>query len=449
MDARTPTQAPPEDRKGEARYIVLATATGAAAGLVTFAFHWLIERFLAWPDALGRELSGWTLVLAGAVFTMACTLLAVYIVRRFAPEAGGSGVQEVEGAMLGLRPMRWRRVLVVKFAGGVTAIGSGLALGREGPAIHMGATLGQALAEWFRTTEIERRGLLACGAAAGLACAFNAPIAAALFVFEETRKEFPYTFRTYIGVIFAAIASTAVGQVLGGNQPDLPVELTAVPLALLPGFLLLGMILGVVGVALNRSILRAVTFAAVAQKRAPYVYPAIVGLAMGALVIVMPLATSGGENVIMGLARQNVGLAVLLALGVIRFVTLVACYSTGVPGGIFAPILTLAVCVGLAFAHALRVLLPDADIVPFAFAIAAMGGLFSASVRAPIVGIALALELTGSYALTLPVMLTCVSADLFAQWCGGRPIYAQLLERSLSAAGLRAPATKAEPTGLV
>ena len=85
---------------------------------------------------------------------------------------------------------------------------------------------------------------------------------------------------------------------------------------------------------------------------------------------------------------------------------------------------------------------------PLAFAIVAMGGLFTASVRAPIVGVALTLEITGSYALVLPLMATCVTASLVAQWCGGRPLYAQLLERTLSQAGLKPPLEKVEPTGL-
>lgn len=445
-------QGQPGDVPGEARYMALAVLVGTMAGLIGSLFHLLVDRLIVWPQLLERVASGWPLAGMSALVTMACTVLALFMVRRFAPEAGGSGVQEIEGALAGLRPVRWRRVLPVKFFAGLLALGSGLVLGREGPTIHMGASAAAATVDCFHTTELERRGLLASGAAAGLACAFNAPLAAVLFIIEETHKEFPYTFRTYLGVIFAAIASTVVTQIMVGTRPTLPLLLPSLsadaPLTLLPSFLLLGALLGVIGVALNRSILWAMDFSARSQKRAPYAYPAAVGLLSGALLVLSPMTVTGGESVILDLVSQNSTIAVLLALGAIRFVTMVGSYSSGVPGGVFAPILALACCIGLAFGQATALVLPDSGMAPLAFAIVAMGGLFTASVRAPIVGVALTLEITGSYALVLPLMVACVTASLVAQWCGGRPLYAELLDRTLKQAGLKPPPEKEEPTGL-
>jgi CIC family chloride channel protein len=427
------------DRRGEARFLFLAVLVGLGAGVVGALFHVGIDAALVWPDRLSGVLSGPALVLAAAAITMTCTVIAVALVRRFAPEASGSGVQEIEGAMIGLRPVRWRRVLPVKFFGGLLALGSGLALGREGPTIHMGASVGAALSERFRTSELERRGLLAAGAAAGLACAFNAPLGAVLFVIEETRKQFPHTFRTYLGVGLAAVVATYVTQMMTGRGADLPLAATAAPLDLLPSFLLLGIVTGILGVVLNRSLLRALDLAAWAARHSPYLYPAFVGAAVGALLVVLPDAATGGETMILTLAQQSPALGALILLAALRFATMVASYSSGVPGGIFAPILSLAVCVGLAFGDIARLIYPGGSVDPTAFAICAMGGLFAASVRAPIVGVALTLELTGSYALVLPVMLTCVTADIVAHWAGGRPIYSQLLERTLSRAGINRP----------
>lgn len=253
-------QGRPGDLPGEARYMAIAVLAGTLADGIGSIFHLLVEPLLVWPQLLERVFGGWMLVGTMAMATLACTIFALVLVRRFAPEAGGSGVQEIEGAMEGLRPVRWRRVLPVKFIAGVVSLGPGLVLGREGPTIHLGASAAAAMAEFFRTSELERRGLLASGPAAGLACAFNAPLAAVLFIIEETHKKFPYTFRTYLGVIFAAVAPTIGTQMLVGTGPVVPLAITDAPLPLMPAFPLLGIVLDFVGVALNKSILWAVEF---------------------------------------------------------------------------------------------------------------------------------------------------------------------------------------------
>lgn len=449
MENQTPQVDQPGSAYAQARYVLLAGLTGLLAGIIGSYFHLAIDYLVTWPQILGRHTSGAPLVAAAALITMLCTVFAVFIVRRFAPEAGGSGVQEIEGAMVGLRTVYWRRVLPVKFLMGIVAISSGLVLGREGPTIHIGASLGAAITDFFKVSETERRGILAAGAAAGLACAFNSPLAAILFVIEETHKQFPYTFRTYMGVIAASFLATLMTQVIGGTAPDLPMPEIKTALEWLPAFVLLGGLLGFVGVGLNAGIMWAVGFAARMQKRVPYLYPAIIGLVVGALFILLPNSVTGGETIIMEFTHQKTAVSLLVVLAVIRYFTMVGSYSSGVPGGIFAPILTLATCIGLAFGGIIGLLLPQAETVPLAFAIAAMGGLFTASVRAPIVGVALTLELTGAYGMAMPLIATCLTASLVAQWSGGRPIYEQLLDRTLEQAGIRPAKRPAnETTGL-
>ncbi|MDT6940244.1 H(+)/Cl(-) exchange transporter ClcA [Brucella pseudogrignonensis] len=439
----------PGNRSAQARYVFFAALTGILTGTVGSYFHLIIDALMTWPQKLGQYITGTSLIIAAALFTMCCTILAAFIVRRFAPEAGGSGVQEIEGAMEGLREVRWRRVLPVKFLMGITSISSGLVLGREGPTIHIGASLGAAITDFFKVSETERRGILAAGAAAGLACAFNAPLAGVLFIVEETHKQFPYTFRTYMGVIAAALLATVMTQIIGGTAPDMSMPEVKAALEHVPAFVLLGCLLGFVGVALNGGIMWAVNFAATMHNRVPYLYPAIIGLCVGALFIVLPYSVTGGEHIIMEIAHQKTGLALLLLLAFARYFTMVGSYSSGVPGGIFAPMLTLATCIGLAFAGIISVFSPEAGIMPLAFAIAAMGGLFTASVRAPIVGVVLTLELTGAYGMTMPLIATCLTANLVAQWIGGKPIYEQLLDRTLAQAGIKPKDRSAESrTGL-
>jgi CIC family chloride channel protein len=436
-------------RSAQARFIALACLTGILTGIVGSYFHLIINILIAWPHMVSEYISGPKLLISVALITMLCTVFAAYIVRRIAPEAGGSGVQEIEGAMEGLRVVHWRRILPVKFSMGILSIASGLVLGREGPTIHIGASLGAALNDFFRNSVPERRGLLAAGAAAGLACAFNAPLAAVLFVIEETHRQFPYTFRTYMGVIAAALLSTIMAQIIGGTAPDLSMPKIDVSLHLLPGFFVLGCLLGFIGVGLNRSILWTGGIAARLHSRVPYLFPALIGLGIGVLFILMPLSVTGGDLIIRQLTNGNPGLLLLLGLACLRFLTMVGSYASGVPGGIFAPILALATCIGLAFGGLIEMLVLNAENIPLAFAIAAMGGLFTASVRAPIVGVVLTLELTSSYGLTIPLILTCLAANLTAQFMGGRPLYEQLLDRTLAQAGIKPkPIASEERAGL-
>lgn len=144
---------------------------------------------LHWPSLLRIYMEGPLLVLTAALLTMVATLTSLAVVRHFAPEAGGSDVQEVEGAMDRLREIHGSKVLPVKFVGGIMSISAGLVLGREGPIIHIGASVASIVTGRFRLDATRRNGLLAAGAGRD-ACAFNAPIAGVLFVIEETRRQF-------------------------------------------------------------------------------------------------------------------------------------------------------------------------------------------------------------------------------------------------------------------
>ncbi|TCT44568.1 H(+)/Cl(-) exchange transporter ClcA [Martelella mediterranea] len=426
----------PGNRYAQARYIFLAALAGVLTGTIGSFFHLFIDHLLLWPEQLSKVVKGPLLVISAALITCAITVVSVFFVKRYAPEAGGSGVQEIEGAMQGLRQVRWKRILPVKFLTGVGALSSGLVLGREGPTIHIGASIAEATTDFFRVSDVERRGMLGAGAAAGLACAFNAPLAAILFIVEETHKQFPYTFRTYMGVIVAALLSTVMTEVIGGKAPDFAMSVATPDLILLPAFVVLGCVLGLIGVILNAGLMRTTAVAAELHKKVPYLFPAIIGLAVGALFILMPLSVTGGEHIINIVGHNPPALTMLLVLAFLRYFTMVGSYSAGTPGGIFAPMLALAICTGLLFGSALEAALPQAGLVPLAFGIAAMGGLFSASVRAPVVGVALTLELTGAYTMTMPLIATCLTANVVAQWLGGNPIYEQLLERTLKQAGL-------------
>nr|WP_326493923.1 chloride channel protein [Pannonibacter sp. SL95] len=281
--------------------------------------------------------------------------------------------------------------------------------------------------------------MLAAGAAAGLAAAFLAPLAAILFVIEETRRQVPYRAHTYMAVILASIGSAAIAEALLGQTVSLPLASPGLSPLLLPVFALLGGAVGLLGLSFNRAVVLALDAPLRLPQRFWWLLALVVGAAMGAMLQLFPEGSGGGEAVVQLLAHEAAPLGFLLALMALRFTAAILCYGTGVPGGIFAPMLSIAVAAGLAFGTAAEVLLPDVEGLARATAIAAMAGLFAASVRAPLVGVVLVLELTGAYGLVLPVLVTAACASLTAAALGGRPIYETLLERTLRLAGKPVP----------
>jgi CIC family chloride channel protein len=229
-------------------------------------------------------------------------------------------------------------------------------------------------------------------------------------------------------------------ELVGGTAPPLHIVTHAVPLLLLPTFMVLGAALGIVGVLFNRGLVAALDWRAAAFRRAPFAFALIVGAAVGALSLVLPFAVGGGETLIPRMVVTDLPILTLLLIAVVRFIGTMASYPVGVPAGIFSPMLAFATIVGVIAGVLIEAALtaaglPVPPLIGAAFAVAAMGGLFSATIRAPLVGVVLVVELTGGYELILPVIVTCVTAHVVAEWLHGRPIYEVLLERTLRLAG--------------
>jgi CIC family chloride channel protein len=238
-------------------------------------------------------------VLGGAV--------AVLLVRTLAPETSGSGIPQLKAVLHLLQPMRGLRVLVVKFAGGVVGIGGGLALGREGPTIQMGGALGQVASQWFRCTERERQTLIAAGAGAGLAAAFNAPLAGLVFVLEEVQRDFSPT--VFTATLVAAVTSDVVTRLLVGQLPIFHVRIESIPpLQALPVSLLVGLAAGVLGVAFNRGLVGALDAFQRMGTRPVWLTGATAGCLVGVVGWFVPEALGGGHR----LVEQTLGGALSL-----------------------------------------------------------------------------------------------------------------------------------------
>jgi chloride channel protein, CIC family len=420
--------------------VIVGILAGVAGTFFERAVHLVSSSRTEWlKSAIGNVLPLW---LAAFLISAGLAFIGYYLVHRFAPEASGSGIPEIEGAMDGMRPVRWWRVIPVKFFGGMGALGSGMVLGREGPTVQIGGAIGRMVSDIFRVkNEDTRHSLLASGAAGGLAAAFNAPLAGIMFVVEEMRPQFRYSLISIKAVIISAITADIVfryimGQAAVITMPQYPApELPALWL-----FLLLGILFGIFGVFFNKMITIFQDFFVKIHRHVRKRYlliGSLLGGCFGLTLLYIPELTGGGISLIPTITNGGYTANVLLLLFLGRILTTLLCFGSGAPGGIFAPMLALGTLFGYAFGLIAENLLPGIQIDPGMFAIAGMGALFSATVRAPITGILLVIEMTNNYYLVLPLIITALGAVIFAQLLGGQPIYSQLLHRTLRNEKLR------------
>ncbi|BBW78184.1 H(+)/Cl(-) exchange transporter ClcA [Klebsiella michiganensis] len=433
--------------------LLMAAVVGTLAGLIGVAF----EKSVNWVQnlrigALVEVADHWFLVWPLAfILSALLAMVGYFLVRRFAPEAGGSGIPEIEGALEELRPVRWWRVLPVKFIGGMGTLGAGMVLGREGPMVQLGGNLGRMVVDVFRMRSPEaRHTLLATGAAAGLSAAFNAPLAGILFIIEEMRPQFRYNLISIKAVFTGVIMATIVFRIFNGDKAVIEVgKLSNAPVNTLWLYLILGMIFGCVGPLFNTLVLRTQDMFQRLHGgniKKWVLIGGLIGGSCGVLGLIQPAASGGGFNLIPIAAAGNFSVGLLLFIFIARVITTLLCFSSGAPGGIFAPMLALGTLLGTAFGMAATPLFPAYHLDAGTFAIAGMGALLAASVRAPLTGIVLVLEMTDNYQLILPMIITCLGATLLAQFLGGKPLYSTILQRTLAKQKAEQEA-KAQPVG--
>jgi chloride channel protein, CIC family len=409
-----------------------AALVGLGAGLVAALFR----ATLTAADSLRNSLITWSqhYPLYGWIFPILFStigaVLSVMLVRRYAPEASGSGIPNIKGVMHRLRTLGWERVLPVKFVAGAMAIGSGLALGREGPTVQMGASVGAGISSWLKVAPQERRTLIAAGGGAGLAAAFNAPLAGVIFVLEEIQRDFhPIVFGA--AFLAAAIADIVVRLLSGGRTvfaiPDYPTP----PLASLPIFALLGIFAGFLGVAFNKGLLKSIELFGGIRDKWKLGTVAAIGAIVGLISWFSPIMVGDGHALAELVLAGEFVLAAIPLFFAIRFLMSISSYATGTAGGIFAPLLALGALLGLATGQIAHFIAPTIVPEPAVFAVVGMAAYFAAIVRAPLTGIALIVEMTGNYQQMLPLLVACFCAYAVAELLKDLPIYEALLERDL------------------
>jgi CIC family chloride channel protein len=424
----------PVDDEGEGAesligFVLAAAMVGVLTGLSAASFRLLLEQ----AARLRTGLAGWAhhhwwgLIVVVLVCTAAATVAAA-LVHRVEPHAEGSGIPRVEAVADGrVRPDRFR-LLPVKYVGGLLAIGSGMALGREGPSVQMGASAAVIVATVTRRNLADLRLLVAAGAAAGLATAFNAPIAGGVFVLEELVKRFDP--RTTVATLVASASGFLAAHLLVESRYDFAMKPIADPRPVESGWILaIGVVTGLLGVLYNGAVMAALRRAD-ASRLPREARAAATGALVGLLVWFAPNLVGSGD----GLTQQALyGHGALLAVTgvlVLRFALGVVSYAAATPGGLFAPMLVLGSQAGLIVGLVAVHLTPHAVPSLPACALIGMAAFFTASVHAPVTGLILATEMTGNTNQLPPMLGACAVALLIAIALRSAPIYDRLAERA-------------------
>ncbi|MEZ5211942.1 ClC family H(+)/Cl(-) exchange transporter [Gordonia sp. (in: high G+C Gram-positive bacteria)] len=410
-------------------FVAVAAIVGAATGVVAATFRLLLDQ----AEHLRAELSGWThgswwgVVVTIAVCS-ACAAAACALVYRVEPHAEGSGIPRVEAVVAGRAEPGRLRLLPIKYLGGLLSIGSGMALGREGPSVQMGGSIAGAVAALTRRCDADLRILTAGGAAAGLATAFNAPLAGGIFVLEELVRRFDP--RTTVATLVACAAGFAAARPLVGDRPEFTVPALPSPAIHDAGWVLcVGVVTGIAGVLYSKTLLRTLR-AADRSSAPPEVRAAAIGAVIGILVWCAPDLAGGGDQLTQNALSGHGAVATTLGVFALRFGLGAVSYAAGTPGGLFAPMLVLGADLGLVVGLLGHQVWPGGDVSPSAMALIGMAAFFTAVVHAPVTGIVLAAEMTGATNQLPPMLGACAIAYLIAITLRSRPVYDLLAERS-------------------
>lgn len=391
---------------------------------LTFAGDWLVK-ILSYMKGNPFRCVVWFLILAALAWIVGKLV-------KWEPMISGSGIPQVEGEIAGRLSQNWKRVLPAKFAGGFLCMLGGLSLGREGPSIQLGAMAGQGISRALGRGKREEKFLMTCGASAGLSAAFHAPLAGMMFAVEEIHKTF--SIPILLPVMTASVTADYIASHILGLDLVFRFQITKyLPQNYYWLLILLGILVGVSGVFYNWGMLKAQEL----YRKIPFMKETgrllIAFLTAGVLGIVMPWVLGSGSGLIVSLTQGEMVLGMVVLTLVMKFLFSAVSFGSGAPGGIFFPLLILGALIGAVFAMAGVEFFGLAPVYVNNFVLLGMTGFFTAIVRAPLTGIILLFEMSGSISQMLSLSIVSVTAYIVATLMRSEPIYDSLLKRILKA----------------
>jgi CIC family chloride channel protein len=343
------------------------------------------------------------------------------IIQFYSREAKGHGVPEVMEAIALRNGIIRPRVVLAKLIASAVYIASGGSVGREGPVIQIGSAVGSTLGQFFRVNAKHMRTFVACGAASGIAAAFNAPVAGALFAIEIILGDLAVP--QFSPVVIASVSSTVISRHFLGNYPAfrVPTYQLQSPLELL-FYIILGIFSAIIALLFIKSLYTSEAF--FDKKKLPvWVKTCSGGILIGLIGLVFPQIFGVGYDTIEHALNKPYLWQLAIALVFIKIIATSLSLGSGGSGGIFSPSLFLGAMFGSFFGSILSTFFPDLNIMPGAYALVAMGGVVAAATHGPITAILIIFEMSGEYKIILPLMITCIIATVISTRLHHESIY--------------------------
>lgn len=412
------------------KLLLQGIVVGVISGFLVVFYRIVLERAEELRNfILNINIEKYKLVSIWFLILIVLSIIVGQLIKR-EPLISGSGIPQVEGVLLRKIKMNWLSLIIKKFIGGVISIGAGLSLGREGPSIQLGAAMGQGVSRVFKRAKIEERYLITSGASAGLAAAFNAPLAGIMFSLEEVHKQFSPLI--LLPAMSASITADFISKYFFGMKPVFNFnDIILIQLDKYIYIIILGIIVGICGTVYNYILLKTQD----AYKKLSWIpvefKPMIAFLIAGILAFTMPEVLGGGHYLVESLIHGNYTIKMLFIILLVKFVFSMISYGSGAPGGIFFPLLVLGALTGAIYGNVLVNYFGFNPEYINNFIILAMAGYFSAIVRAPITGSILITEMTGSFSHLLSISIISLVAYIIASLLKSEPIYESMLGRLL------------------
>ena len=416
---------------------ILGIIVGVAGGFGAVGFRYLINFFQTISYGSADELLG-VVVSIPWYYRIAIPaiggLIVGPIVYFFAREAKGHGVPEVMYSVALKRGIIRKRIVAIKALVSAVCIGTGGSVGREGPIVQIGSAVGSTLGQLFKVSGNRMRTMVGCGAAAGIAATFNAPIAGSIFAIEIILGEFEIA--SFSPIVISAVSATAISRHFLGDIPAfiLPAYILHSPLEF-PLYAILGVLCALVAVAFTLFLYRAED-AWDAIKFPEYLKAVLGGLMMGTMGLVFPQVLGVGYGAIDLALMVKLSWWFMALLALFKILATSITIGSGGSGGIFAPSLFMGAMAGGAFGAVAHHFFPSVAVSAGAYAVVGMGAVVAATTHGPLQAILIIFEMTSDYKIILPLMITCIISCMVARKLCGESIYTfKLIRRGINIRG--------------